>query len=93
MRVIPALVAFVACAITIVVGITLFGSTVPSGACEGVVYDTSICESARLRQSLLAAILIGSALIAASVTSGALIISSAVRGRPASVENPPSDGI
>jgi len=93
MRVIPALVAFAACAITIVVGITLFGSTVPPGACEGVVYDASICESARLRQSLLAAILIGSALIAASVTSGALIISSAVRGRPTSVENPPSDGI
>jgi hypothetical protein len=92
MRVIPALVAFAACAITIVVGITLFGSTVPPGACEGVVYDASICESARLRQSLLAAILIGSALIAASVTSGALIISTAMRGRPIAAEEPSTDG-
>jgi hypothetical protein len=81
-RVTPALVAFAACAITIVVGINLFGSTVPGGACEGVVCDASICESLRLRQSPLAAILIGSALIAASVTSGALIISSAMRGAP-----------
>jgi hypothetical protein len=52
-------------------------------------HDASICESLRLRQSLLGAILIGSALIAASVTSGALPISSGtVRGRPAPSTEP-----
>lgn len=92
MRVTLPLVAFVACAIAIVVGISLFASTVPGGACEGLVYDASICENLRLRQSLLAAILIGSALIAASVASGALIISSGtVRGRPTATEEPPTD--
>ncbi len=91
MRVTVALVAFAACAIALVAGISLFAGTVPSGACEGVVYDASMCESLRLRQSILAAILIGSALIAASVISGALIISEAtVRGRPTPAEGPPT---
>lgn len=91
MRVTPALVAFAACAVALVAGISLFAGTVPGGACEGMVYDASICESLRLRQSLLAAILIGSALIAASVFSGALIISSAtVRRRPTTAEEPPA---
>lgn len=73
MRVIVAVVAFTACVVATFVGSILFASTVPDGACVGVVYDASICESLRLRQSLLAATLIGSALIAASVTSGALL--------------------
>ncbi len=55
MRVTLALVAIVACTIALVAGISLFAGTVPGGACEGVVYDTWICESLRLRQSLLAA--------------------------------------
>jgi len=91
MRVTLAFVAFAACAIAMVTGVSLFAGTVPVGACEGVVYDASICESLRLRQSLLAAIMIGSALIAASVVSGALIISSAtVRRRPTAAEEPPT---
>lgn len=92
MRVIVAVVALTACAVAVFVGSVLFASTVPDGACVGVVYDASICESLRLRQSLLAATLIGSALIAASVTSGALLISSGtVRGRPTPSAEPPTD--
>lgn len=92
MRVIVAVVALTACAVAVIVGSVLFASTVPDGACVGVVYDASICESLRLRQSLLAAILIGSALIAASVTSGALLISSGtVHGRPTPTAEPPTD--
>ncbi|GEB44227.1 hypothetical protein MTE01_01720 [Microbacterium testaceum] len=92
MRVTLALVAFVACTIALVAGISLFAGTFPGGACEGVVHDTWICESLRLRQSLLAAILVGSALIAASVVSGALIISAAtVRGRPTAAKELPAD--
>ncbi|KTS13795.1 hypothetical protein [Microbacterium testaceum] len=91
MRVTLALVAFVACAIALVAGISLFAGTVPGGACEGVVYDALVCEDLRLRQSLLAATLVGSALIAASVVSGALIISAAtVRGRPTAAEELPT---
>ncbi len=83
MRVTGALVAFTACMVAVVAGLVLFAGTVPAGACTGVAYDASICESLRLRQSLLAAILIGSALISASVISGALLISSGtLRGRP-----------
>ncbi len=81
MRVTLALVAIVACTIALVAGISLFAGTVPVGLAKEWCNDTWICESLRLRQSLLAAILVGSALIAASVVSGALIISAAtVRG-------------
>lgn len=92
MRVTIALLAFTACVVAVVAGLVLFASTIPIGACTGVVYDASICESLRLRQSLLAAILIGSALISASVISGALLISSGtVRERPLVIEQPPQD--
>lgn len=92
MRVILSLVAFAACAIALIAGISLFAGTVPGEACEGVVYDAATCESLRLRQSLLAAILIGSAVIAASVVSGALIVSAAtVRGRATAAKELPAD--
>ncbi|PTT22424.1 CDP-diglyceride synthetase [Microbacterium sp. HMWF026] len=91
MRVTAALVAFTACAVAVVAGSFLFAGTVPAGACTGLVYDASICESLRLRQSLLAAILVGSALISASVVTGALLISAGtVREHPTPTEDPPT---
>lgn len=92
MRVTAALAAFTACVVAVVAGLVLFAGTVPVGACTGVAYDASVCESLRLRQSLLAAILVGSALISASVIIGALLISAGtVRGRPTPAEDPPAD--
>lgn len=84
MRVRIAIVAFGTCFVAIVAGFLLYAGAVQADACTGVVFDTALCEGARLRQSLFAAILVGSALIAGSIVVSALIISSsgAVLGRP-----------
>lgn len=82
MRVKVAGFAFAVCICAMVVGSVMFASSIPRDACTGAVFDTSICESARLHQSLFASILVGSSLVAASVIVGALIVSRGYGRRP-----------
>ncbi len=81
-RVAAVVVAFAFCACAMTVGLIMFASTISPDACSGTVFDTSTCESARLRPSLLACTLVGAALVAASIVASALIVSPRPGRRP-----------
>ncbi|MFT4156965.1 MAG: CDP-diglyceride synthetase [Microbacterium sp.] len=75
-------VAFVA------TGIALGGLTGVAEYCSGTVYDTQLCENAKLRESIFGAVLAGAGVIAcAIVAGGALVASRSARAASASIDS------
>lgn len=62
--------------VLVVAGVALGGLNGVAEYCSGDVYDTQLCESAQLRQSIFGSVLAGTGVIAAAIVAGAGLLAS-----------------